>query len=74
MNIKIGTFYTICCCCDASIIKNQKELEKLLEDMKDDDLPYYDFYETAEDLIKNYCSCDGECGDNKERLKKLNNK
>ena len=53
--MKIGDIYLFCCLCDVNVIRNEAELQEVLEtheDLKEDCCHGFSVYDSVEDVIK----------------------
>lgn len=59
-DVKIGWWVIDCCCIDAHKIETEEELKEVKDDFDLWGLTF-DVVPTKQDVINNYCSCDGKC-------------
>lgn len=58
---ELGKWATVCCCTDAYEIKTKKQLEEIMEELKDGNDIGISVFKDKEDLIRTVCACRGIC-------------
>lgn len=56
--IKLGDWYSYCCCLDAYEVETQEDINDLLEVLKDGNELGVCIYPTKKELWANLCSCE----------------